>query len=121
MASVNKVILVGNLGADPEARSTAGGKAVTELRLATSDGRGEHATTEWHRIILWEKQAETAAKYLKKGSKIYVEGRIQTRTFEKDGVKKYITEIVGHSFQMLDAAPKGGGAKSESVSDDLPF
>ncbi len=110
MSSINKVILIGNLGADPDVRYTGSGKAVAELRLATSFVSGDNETTEWHRIILWEKLADVAAKYLKKGSKIYVQGRLQTRTYDdKDGVKRYVTEIIGNELQML--SPKADGAQ----------
>lgn len=114
MASVNKVILVGNLGADPELRHTASGKAVTELRLATTSKFGDNETTEWHRVILWERRAEVAAEYLKKGSPVYIEGRIQTRSFDdKDGVKRYITEIVGEQMQLLGKREEASEAKEE--------
>lgn len=116
MSGVNKVILVGNLGADPDVRHTSTGKAVAELRLATSQKVGGEDVTEWHRIILWEKSAEVAGQYLKKGSKIYVEGRIQTRTYDdKDGVKRYITEIVASTFQMLDRKADEPQAANEAA------
>lgn len=117
---INKVILVGNLGADPELRYTSGGKAVAELRLATTFGFGEKAQTEWHRVIVWEKSAEAAGKYLKKGSKVYVEGRIQQRSYDdKDGNKRYVTEIVANEVKFLDSKKDG---EAESADDkDLPF
>ena len=114
---VNKVTLVGNLGADPELKYTQAGKAVAELRLATSFGSGENEKTEWHRIVAWEKLAENAGKFLKKGSKAYVEGRIQTRNYDdKDGNKRYITEIVANEIKFLDKKPSGG-----AEGEDLPF
>jgi single-strand DNA-binding protein len=113
---VNKVILVGNLGADPETRYTAGGSAVTNVRLATTDSwrdkqSGEQQErTEWHRVVFWGRLAEIAAEYLRKGSQIYVEGRIQTRKWQdKDGQDRWTTEIVGNEMQMLGSR---GGAQS---------
>lgn len=106
MSSVNKVILVGNLGADPELKYTTSGKAVAEMRLATSWGAGDKQETEWHRVILWDKQAEFAAG-LNKGNKVYVEGRIKTRSYDdKDGVKKYVTEIVANELRALSPKDK---------------
>jgi len=106
MSTVNKAIIIGFLGADPELRHTQSGKAVAELRLATNEKFGDIESTEWHRVILWEKTAEVAAKYLNKGSQVYIEGRIQTRNYEdSDGVKRYITEIVASRMQMLGAKP----------------
>ena len=137
--SVNKVILVGHLGGDPEGRSTPGGTAVTTFSIATnesrrnSDGNWEDHT-EWHRCVLFGKQAETAAEYVKKGQMVYVEGRLHTREWEdKNQIKRRTTEISCDNFTMLgkrsdnagsdrvapDAAPK---PKSDSGSDDdLPF
>jgi single-strand DNA-binding protein len=117
---INKVILVGNLGADPEMKHTTAGKAVCELRIATSFGSGDAQKTEWHRVTCWEKTAENAGKFLKKGSKVYVEGRLQTRTYEdKEGVTKYVTEIVANELKFLDSKPAGGFTREPS--DDLPF
>jgi single-strand DNA-binding protein len=138
MASVNKVILIGNLGADPELRYTSGGKAVAELRIATSrkykskDG-GTQEDTQWHRVVVWEKTAENCKEYLAKGRQIYVEGRLQTRQWEdKDGNKRYTTEVVAE--QVLFLGSKGGGgsfeepptpdernAPSSMPDDDIPF
>ena len=105
---VNKVILVGNLGADPETRYTAGGSAVTNVRIATTDSWKDRQTgeqqerTEWHRIVFWGRLAEIAAEYLRKGSQIYVEGRIQTRKWQgQDGQDRWTTEIAGNEMQML--------------------
>ena len=117
---VNKVILVGNLGADPDMRFTPSGQGVCELRVATSeswnDKNGQRQErTEWHRIVVWGKRAEVCAKYLAKGRQVFVEGRIQTRTYDdKDGNKKYITEIIAADVQFLggggrDGAAGGGG------------
>ena len=117
MASVNKVILLGNLGRDPETRYTTGGDAVTNLNIATSeqwkDKSGEkQERTEWHRVVLFGRQAEIAGEYLKKGRSVYIEGRLQTRKYtDKDGVEKYSTEIVADRMQLLGGrdGPGGGG------------
>jgi single-strand DNA-binding protein len=129
MASVNKVILIGNLGRDPETRYTTGGDAVTNLNIATSetwkDKAGEkQEKTEWHRVVLFGRQAEIAGEYLKKGRSVYIEGRLQTRKYtDKDGVEKYATEVVGDRMQLLgsregtgagDAEFSGGGGRRES-------
>jgi single-strand DNA-binding protein len=115
MASVNKVILLGNLGRDPETRYTTGGDAVTNLRIATSeqwkDKSGEkQERTEWHTVVLFGRQAEIASEYLKKGRSVYIEGRLQTRKYtDKEGVEKYSTEIVADRMQLLGSAREGGG------------
>jgi single-strand DNA-binding protein len=117
MASVNKVILVGNLGKDPETRYTTGGDAVTNIRIATTDTWKDKAgekqeKTEWHSIVFFGRQAEIAAEYLKKGRQIYVEGRLQTRKWQdKEGQDRYTTEIVADRMQMLGEGG-GGGASS---------
>ena len=119
MASVNKVILIGNLGRDPETRYTTGGDAVTNLNIATSeqwkDKSGEkQERTEWHRVVLFGRQAEIAGEYLKKGRSVYIEGRLQTRKYtDKDGVEKYSTEIVGDRLQLLGRREGGGGGDVE--------
>jgi single-strand DNA-binding protein len=138
MASLNKVMLIGNLGKDPEVRYTAAGQAVASFNLATSEkfknksGDWEERT-EWHRITLWARLAEIAGEYLSKGKTVYIEGRLQTREYEKDGIKRYTTEIVGEKMQML--SPKGerrnGDAPAASAAggyeeppfqdDDIPF
>jgi single-strand DNA-binding protein len=117
MASVNKVILVGNLGADPETRYMPSGDAVTTIRLATTDRfkdkSGEkQERTEWHRVVFFGKLAEIAGEYLKKGRSVYVEGSLRTREWEKDGVKRYSTEIVANEMQMLGGRGEGGGGGS---------
>lgn len=110
---VNKVILVGNLGNDPEVRYMPNGNAVANVSLATSEtwkdkNTGEQReNTEWHRVVFFNRTAEVVEQYLKKGSKIYVEGRLQTRSWEQDGVKRYSTEIIASTMQMLDS--RGGG------------
>ncbi|MBN4048188.1 single-stranded DNA-binding protein [bacterium AH-315-O15] len=119
MGSVNKVILVGNLGRDAELRSTAGGAAVSTLNLATTevwnDKQGQkQEKTEWHRIVLWGKQAESLQEYLVKGKQIYVEGRLQTRQWDdKDGNKRYTTEIKADRITLLGGG--GGGGRSGAV------
>lgn len=117
MASVNKVIIVGNLGRDPETRYMPNGDAVTNIAVATTESwkdknSGEKKElTEWHRITFYRKLAEIVGQYLKKGSQIYVEGRLQTRKWtDKDGVEKYTTEIIADSMQMLGSRQGMGGA-----------
>ncbi|NOX34733.1 MAG: single-stranded DNA-binding protein [Deltaproteobacteria bacterium] len=107
MAGLNKVMLIGNLGRDPEIRYSQQGLAVVNFSIATSEQWTDKNTgdrqekTEWHRIVVFGKQAEVCEKYLSKGSQIYIEGRLQTRNYEKDGQTHYITEIVASSFQFL--------------------
>ena len=108
---VNKAILVGNLGADPELRYTPSGRPVATFRIATTDvwtdANGERQErTEWHRIVAWDRLAEICGEYLRKGSKVYIEGRIQTRVWEdQNGVQRYTTEIVARDMRMLDTKP----------------
>ena len=115
MASVNKVIIVGNLGADPETRYMPSGDAVTNIRVATTDRYKDKASgemkeaTEWHRIAFFGRLAEIAGEYLKKGSQVYVEGRLKTHQWEKDGQKQYSTEIVAEQMQMLGGRQGMGG------------
>jgi single-strand DNA-binding protein len=139
---VNKVILVGNLGKDPEVRFTPSGQAVAKFSVATTekwkDQQGQlQERTEWHNIVVWGKQAETCGQYLSKGRQVFIEGRIQSRSYDdKDGNKKYITEIVAQNVRFLGSAGGGGGARTAhdtSVSvppgedpgpsgdDDIPF
>ena len=132
MAGVNKVILVGNLGKDPEVRYLDSGVAVANFSLATTENyknkQGERVSqTEWHNIVLWRGLAEVAEKYLKKGSSIYIEGRIRTRKWEDDGGKiRYNTEILGDNMTMLGGKPQAENknedlTSSENDEDDLPF
>jgi single-strand DNA-binding protein len=146
MAGVNKVILVGNLGKDPEVRTLENGRKVANFSLATSeaykDKSGERVErTEWHNIVFWGPIAEVIERYVKKGSKIYVEGKLRTRSYEQEGVKKYITEIDGQNMTMLDSkgsdsersyapSPSSSMASTSSApsvsldddeSNDLPF
>ena len=141
MASLNKVMLIGNLGKDPEVRFTASGQAVASFSLATSEkfkGKsGEmEERTEWHNITLWGKLAEIAGEYLSKGKTVYIEGRLQTRKWQdKSGNDRYTTDIVGDKMQMLSpkgersggetsSTPKTGGSSYEEPpfqDDDIPF
>lgn len=135
MSGVNKVTLLGNVGKDPEVKYLDSGVAVASFPLATSetfkDKAGEKQTvTEWHNIILWRGLAEVAEKYVKKGSKLYIEGKIKTEMTEHEGVKKYYTKIIGRELTMLDSKPSGNGHNTEEPieatgvpdsSDDLPF
>lgn len=117
---INKVILVGNLGRDPETRYMPSGGAVTNVSIATSKGwkdrdSGEQKErTEWHRIVFFNKLAEIAGEYLKRGSKVYIEGELRTRDWEKDGQKHYTTEVVASEMQMLDSRGEMGGGGSSS-------
>jgi single-strand DNA-binding protein len=124
MASVNKVILVGNLGRDPETRYMPNGDAVTNVALATTEswkdkGSGERKElTEWHRVTFYRKLAEVAKEYLRKGSQVYVEGRLQTRKWtDKEGVERYTTEIIADTMQMLGNRGSNGPTGNEARSD----
>ncbi|PIW04535.1 MAG: single-stranded DNA-binding protein [Cytophagales bacterium CG17_big_fil_post_rev_8_21_14_2_50_40_13] len=142
MTGVNKVILVGNLGKDPEVRHLENGRAVANFSLATSETyknkQGEKVTnTEWHNIVLWSPIAEIAEKFLKKGNQVYIEGKLTTRSWDdQDGNKRYTTEVVGNNLTLLGAKSDGdsGGSSNMSQSsasevtsipqddsDDLPF
>lgn len=140
MASVNKVILIGNLGSDPEVRFTPSGAAVANFNIATNeswkDKNGQdQERTEWHKIVVWGKQAENCGEYLSKGRPVYIEGRLQTREWnDKDGNKRYTTEVVANTVQFLGGRPGEGKsyteakpsapAKAESapaMDDDIPF
>ena len=139
MASVNKVILIGNLGRDPELRYTPGGQAVANFTLATNerfsskDGEKQERT-EWHRIVAWGRTGELCAQYLSKGRSVYLEGRLQTREWEdKEGQKRRTTEIVATTVQFLGGRGEGGSGSSGATSeggfdsgappppDDVPF
>jgi single-strand DNA-binding protein len=138
MASVNKAILIGNLGKDPEMRYTPSGQGVTSFSLATTDkykdkSGVQQSRTEWHNIVCWGRLAEIARDYLKKGNPVYIEGRIQYRTYDdKEGIKRYRTEIVTTGLQLLGGRPSSGEAAPTESSeipepqspvddDDLPF
>lgn len=123
---VNKVILVGNLGNDPEVRYMPNGNAVANVSLATSESWKDKTTgeqqekTEWHRVIFFNRLAEIVEQYVKKGSKLYIEGRLQTRSWEQDGVKRYTTEIVANEMQMLDSRGAGAGAGDSGFGQERP-
>jgi single-strand DNA-binding protein len=150
MSGVNKVILVGRLGKDPEVRNLENGATVANFTMATSESYKDRTTgekkevTEWHNIVLWRGLAEIAAKYLHKGDMIYVEGKLRTRSWEKEGVTRYTTEIIGDNMTMLSTQRNGGGGgnpeykpsapqystqasddfgagKGDNATDDLPF
>jgi single-strand DNA-binding protein len=142
---INKVILVGHLGADPETRYMPSGGAVTNLRIATSESWKDKNTgqvqerTEWHNVVLFQRLAEIAAEYLRKGSQVYIEGRLRTRKWQgNDGNDRYTTEIVANEMQMLGGRPGGAGERSaparmqpepmdsgppggNDFDDDIPF
>jgi single-strand DNA-binding protein len=141
--SINKAILVGNVGKDPEVRYLDSGVAVATITLATTErgytmanGTNVPDRTEWHNIVAWRGLAEIAEKYIRKGSQIYVEGKITTRKWEKDGIARYSTEIVAENIELLGKRPEGAAAESHTPvpkpatpsespatdsSDDLPF
>jgi len=141
MASVNRVFLLGNLGADPEVRFTSGGRAVANFRIATTDvwtdkNSGQrNERTEWHRIVVWGKQAENCGEFLKKGRSVHIEGRLQTRDWtDNDGNKRYTTEIVADRVTFVGGRGEGGGGGGYRPSsgpgdseppplsdDDIPF
>lgn len=145
MSGVNKVILVGRLGKDPEVRHLENGATVANFSIATSETYRDRQTgekreqTEWHNVVLWRGLAEVAEKYVKKGDMIYVEGKLRTRSWEKDGVTRYTTEVVGDNMTMLgggSGSSTGGvqqtggmnepvnqdsGSSTEDATDDLPF
>jgi single-strand DNA-binding protein len=124
MASINKVILIGSLGKDPETRFTGSGKAVTNFSMATNENWKDRAgekqeRTEWHRIVAWGKLAEICDKLLSKGKQVYVEGRIQTRAWDdREGNKKYTTEIIADRMQLLSAMDKPEAGPKETPQDD---
>lgn len=131
MASVNRVILVGNLGRDPETKYLPSGDAVCSISIATTEswkdkGGAKQEKTEWHRVSLFRKLGEIAGEYLKKGSQVYIEGRLEYREYEKDGQKRYSTEIIANEMKMLGGKPDGESrAPSKRASDaddsEIPF
>ena len=124
MAGINKVILVGRLGNDPEVRYTADGTAVANFNIATSDewkdkDSGEKKErTEWHRIVAWRRLGEICGEYLAKGRQVYIEGKLQTRSWEKDGVTRYTTEIVASDVQFLGGRDSGNAVRPSTAPDD---
>ncbi|WP_302180026.1 single-stranded DNA-binding protein [Chryseosolibacter indicus] len=147
MSGVNKVILVGRLGKDPEVRNLDSGATVANFTIATSESYKDKTTgekkeiTEWHNVVLWRGLAEIAQRYLHKGDMVYVEGKLRTRSWEKDGVTRYTTEVIADNMTMLSTRGSGGGynnsadmgsrsseratesysAPADSGTDDLPF
>ncbi|MEA3279579.1 MAG: single-stranded DNA-binding protein [Thermodesulfobacteriota bacterium] len=142
MAGVNKVILIGNLGNDPEVRYTPDGTAVANFSIATSEEWKDKQTgekkerTEWHRIVAWRKLGEICGQYLSKGRQVYVEGKLQTKSWEKDGVTRYTTEIVASDVRFLGTRDSANTARpsagiqepdmqgpsvSQATNDDIPF
>ena len=121
---VNKVILVGNVGNDPEVRYMPNGNAVANVSVATSDSWKDRNTgdqqerNEWHRVVFFNRLAEIVEQYVKKGTKLYLEGRLQTRSWEQDGAKRYSTEIVANEMQMLDS--RGAGGVNQEFGDQAP-
>jgi len=127
MRSVNKVILLGHLGADPEVRYTQGGTAVANLRIATNESYNDKNSgeriekTEWHRVVAWGKLAEIVGQYLTKGRQVYIEGQLQTRQWQdKDGNTRYSTEVRASDLVMLGGDRRGGGGPSEGGGADEP-
>lgn len=123
MASVNKVILIGNLGADPEKRVTSTGQVVTNFNIATTERWNDKSgqkqeRTEWHRIVVWGQQAENCAQYLSKGRPVYVEGNLRTRQWDdKDGIKRYTTEVVAQRVQFLGSPGDRKGGTTTTTTD----
>ena len=136
MASINKVIIVGNLGKDPEVRYTTDNNAIANVSIATTDRYKDKTTgeqkeiTEWHRVVFFNRLGEIAAEYLKKGSQVYIEGKLRTRKWtDKDGAEKYTTEIIADQLQMLggrtseatNAPPAPKAKPADDLDDDIPF
>jgi len=125
MAGVNKVVLIGRLGKDPEVRYTADGRAVANFSIATSDEWTDKDTgekkerTEWHRIVAWRRLGEICGEYLSKGRQVYVEGKIQTKSWEKDGITRYTTEIIASDVQFLGGRDSAREAISPEDTSDL--
>lgn len=136
---VNKAIVLGNVGNDPECRTMPNGKAVTNISIATSESWKDKTTgepqerTEWHRVVFFNTLADIVGEYVKKGSRLYIEGKLQTRSWEQDGIKRYSTEIVGNEMQMLDKKDPAEAPRTVEKSvvapantdfefdDDIPF
>ena len=126
MAGVNKTILLGNLGKDPEVRHLDNGKAVANFSIATSESyknkQGERVTnSEWHNVVLWSPLAEIAEKFLKKGSQVYVEGKLTTRSYDKDGEKRYVTEVVGRELTLLGGKSQQQEGQTEEVTEEVDY
>jgi len=144
MSGVNKVILLGRLGKEPESRTLESGTMVVNFTLATSEVYKDRVTgerkeiTDWHNVVLWRGLAETASKYLHKGDQVYIEGKMRTRSWEKDGVTRYTTEVIGDNMTLIGSKQSGGNSNYErpatssavpvddfkpqdNATDDLPF
>ena len=142
MSGINKVILVGNLGNDPDSKFLPSGSMVTNISVATSESWKDKNTgekqerTEWHRVVFFNRLAEIAGQYLKKGSKVYIEGQLRTQKYEKDGIDRYVTDIIAKEMQMLDSRSEGQQQpysppqqqpaqqqpqSSVDMDDDIPF
>lgn len=122
---LNRVMLIGNLGQDPDVRYSANGNAIANVSIATAEGKKDQNGdwqdhTEWHKLIFFGKTAEVAKDYLRKGSKIYIEGRLQTRSWEKDGIKRYTTEIVVSQLLMLDGRNDSQGGQPQNTGSRAP-
>jgi len=125
--TVNKVILIGRLGKDPAVKYTPSGRAVANFSIATNEAwtkEGEkHEQTDWHNIVLWGKTAEIAGQYLVKGSRVFIEGKLRTRQYDKDGQTHYMTEVIGDRLEFLDSKPQGQDnvPNEQGSEDDMPF
>lgn len=127
MASINKAIIIGNLGNDPEVRYSSGGDAIANMNIATTyswkDKNGDkQEKTEWHRVVMFGKLAEICGEYLKKGSQVYIEGKLQTRKWtDKSDIERYTTEIVADRMQMLGSNKRNDVSRNDDIDDDIPF
>ena len=134
MSGVNKVFLIGRLGKNPEVKFIPSGQAVCNLSIATSEtykdkNEQQQERTEWHNIVVWGKTGENCGKFLQKGSQVYIEGKLQTRSWDKDGIKHYRTDVHAIAVQFLDRAPNRGGGEAPApqatsnapADDDIPF
>jgi single-strand DNA-binding protein len=125
--SLNRTTLIGHLGQDPRLRFTPQGNTVCTLSVATDESYTDKATgerkeaVEWHRVIVWGKQGTNCSEMLTKGRQVYVEGKLRTRSYEQEGVKRHVTEIVAHRVQFLGPNPNGGIAEPPAADDDIPF
>ena len=125
--TVNKVILIGRLGKDPAVKYTPSGRAVANFSIATNEAwtkEGEkHEQTDWHNIVLWGKTAEIAGQYLVKGSRVFIDGKLRTRQYDKDGQTHYMTEVIGDRLEFLDSKPQGQDnvPNEQGSEDDMPF
>lgn len=119
MPNYNECHLIGHVGQKPEIKALAGGKTVATFSLATTDGTGENKRTQWHKVTAWERLSELCANYIDKGTPVMVVGRISYREYEKDGVKKNLTEIIANKIVLLGSG--GGKAKTTASGDEVPF